>query len=770
LTRAYAASRTIAGALALAVIAVLALATPAGAPAARPSLRALRNDYLSALNLATRTGDASATRQVRIGIAVGHPDPSGEQAYLHALYDPASPDYHRFLTPAQYASRFGVTRASASQVRSWIASAGLHVDFQSGARDYLLASGTIAQVERLTNTTIGAYRFAGASFIANDAPPRIPANLPVFSILGLNTYQRFHTMQEEGNAAAQPPATGIGQATPSIGDRTPQQLWNIYKQPPEHTGQGVSVAILGEGATDSVIKDLHTFDKNNKLAELPVTVVHTPTNGKFDDTSGNGEWNIDMQAVHGMAPGIAKEVLYFAPSLADTDLVGSTATWVNDPSGPPIMNASLGECEVSPLNPTLNNQAFYPINGNENQQSTPVSQGLSNSSEPAQGMLLQQAVMEGRTFFASSGDGGSSCAALYPALNGVLNEGVPLTEDPADQPFAVGVGGTVLYADSTDPTANRLIEYAWTHSGGNASPFITAPAYQHDVPNLTRTCVSDPNGGTSNTGQLCRGVPDVAALSGDVVSNGYAIVSDGQASSGGGTSLSSPLWAGMWARVVGTAPAGSSGYGFANEAIYKIAKDPVRYARSFNDVTVGSNGLNTAQPGYDYVTGFGTPNVASLITDVQAVAPPVAASGTTPVGSSSGGAGERAPHCADHRAPVSRYTGKRVVGRGRVSLSGKTSDRGCGPRGRGAVRRVQISIARTGRHGCSFVDASGRLTPARACRRPILLPAKGHNSWSFSMRVHLPPGNYRVVARGTDTAGNKERPRKGKNTLKLRIR
>jgi hypothetical protein len=83
---------------------------------------------------------------------------------------------------------------------------------------------------------------------------------------------------------------------------------------------------------------------------------------------------------------------------------------------------------------------------------------------------------------------------------------------------------------------------------------------------------------------------------------------------------------------------------------------------------------------------------------------------------------------------------------------------------------VQISIARTGRHGCSFVDASGRLTPARACRRPILLPAKGHNSWSFSMRVHLPPGNYRVVARGTDTAGNKERPRKGKNTLKLRIR
>jgi pseudomonalisin len=720
---------------------------------------------------------------MRIGIAVGHPDPAGERAYLHGLYDPASPDYHRFLTPARYASRFGVTAASARQVRRWIASAGLRVDFQSGARDYVLASGTVKQVEALTNTTIGAYRFGGASFIANDAPPRIPATLPVFSILGLNTYQRFHTMQEEGRAAAtRAPAAAIGQATPSVGNLTPQQLWNIYKQPPEHTGQGVSVAILGEGSTDSVINDLHTFDKNNKLPEVPVTVVHTPTNGKFDDKSGNGEWNIDMQAVHGMAPGIAKEVLYFAPSLADTDLVGSTATWVNDPSGPPIMNASLGECEVSPLNPTLNSAAFYPINGNENQTATPVSQGLSNSSEPAQGMLLQQAVIEGRTFFASSGDAGSSCGALYaPAnTNGVLNQGVPLTEDPADQPFAVGVGGTVLYADSTDPTANRLLEYAWSHSGGNPSPFITAPAYQHDVQNLDRTCVGDQSGGSSNQGQLCRGVPDVAALSGDIFTNGYTIVSDGVASSGAGTSLSSPLWAGMWARVVGTAPAGSSGYGFANEAIYKIAKDPVRYARSFNDVTVGSNGLNPAMTGYDYVTGFGTPNVSALIGDVQAVAPAVAAGptssggsttvGTTPVGPTAGNAGSQAPQCADRSAPVSRYRGRRVVSRTRVVLRGVTTDRGCGPNGRGAVRSVTVSIARTGSHGCSFVDTGGRLTSARSCGRTIQLPASGHSSWRFAMRVQLPPGTYRVVVRGVDTAGNRERPSKRRNTLALRIR
>jgi pseudomonalisin len=756
------------------MVSALVLAVPAGAPAARTRLRPLRNDLLSALGRATRTGDARGDRQIRLGVAVGHPDPAGEDAYLHSLYDPASPDYHRFLSPAGFAKRFGVKPADAADVRAWAESTGMRAAYSSRARDYLLLRGTIAQAQRLTHTTIGAYRYAGKRFFANDGAPRVPATLPIFSVLGLNSYERFHTMREEGQAVAHHPVHAAAAATPDPGNRTPQQLWKIYQQPAEHTGQGVSVAILGEGATDSVIDDLHKFDTKNGFKQLPVTVVHTPVNGKFDDKSGNPEWNIDMQAVHGMAPDITKEVLYFAPSLADTDLVASTATWVNDPTGPPIMNASLGECEVSPLNPVLNNQALYPINGNENQMATPASQGLSNSSEPAQAMLLKQAVMEGRTFFASSGDAGSSCAALYApgigAGNGVLNQGAPLTEDPADQPFAVGVGGTVLYSDSSLPTADRLVEYAWTFSGGNPSPFITAPEYQHGVANLNRNCVSDQNGGSSNAGQLCRGVPDVAAISGDVISNGYTIISDGEDSSGGGTSLSSPLWAGMWARVVGAAPAGSSGYGFANEAIYKIAKDPVKYQRDFFDVTLGSNGLNPAQPGYDYVTGFGTPKLTTLLADVQAVAPAVAGVGTAGVGSTNAGSG--APRCADRKKPRSKFKGKRGVSRKRIALHGTSTDRGCGVHGAGAIRRVTISVVKLTAHGrhCRFMTAKGRLVSRVSCRKRILIPARGHTSWSFTRKVHLPAGLYRIVVRGLDTSGNREGATRKRNVFYRRLR
>ena len=187
------------------------------------------------------------------------------------------------------------------------------------------------------------------------------------------------------------------QGTPNVGVLSPEELRSVYEQPAGVTGQGTSVAILGNGATDSVIADLHAFDAEHGIAPLPSTSVHVPANGDFSDTSGNIEWNIDMQAIHGMAPGISREVLYFAPSLADSELTAALATWVNDPNGPPIMNASLGECEQIPiLNPILNNPLLNPINGNDG-GTCPVSQAVSQASEPATTMLLQQAVMEGRT-------------------------------------------------------------------------------------------------------------------------------------------------------------------------------------------------------------------------------------------------------------------------------------------------------------------------------------------------------------------------------------
>jgi pseudomonalisin len=651
----------------LLVLAALPAALPAAACA-----RVLHQNVLSRLDRAQDLGAAPAAQRLTIGVSLQRPDAAGEQRLVRDLFDPSSAGFHRFLTPQAFAQRFGVPAPTVQATRAWLAGGNLRVDYAAAAGDYLLASGAAGDVAALLHTSFHRFGFAGQTFVANLAAPTVPDGLPVSDVLGLNTFQRFHTMHSEASVARG------ASATPDPGSRTPEELWSIYEQPAQHTGQGVSVAILGNGATDSVIADLHQFDDAHRLPRVPVDVVRTPAGGDFSDTSGNPEWNIDMQAIHGMAPGIDREVLYFSPTLADTELVASTTAWVNDPKGPPIMNASLGECEVTPLNDALNSDALLPLNGNENTTGSalPVTQGLSNSSEPAQTKALQQAVIEGRTFFASSGDAGSSCGVLYlgplGAANGVANFGVPLTEDPGNNPYATGVGGTVLYSDGAQP-AGRALEYAWTHSGGNASPFQTAPDYQQGVANLDRPCVMDQTGQPTNTGQLCRAVPDVGAISGDVLSNGYTIISGGKDSSGGGTSLSSPLWAGMWARIAGTAPAGTS-YGFANQVIYKIAKDPQRYAESFFDVTAGSNGLNPALPGYDYVTGFGAPRLAGLLRNVQALAPPGAVAagvGGGAAGASAPGAGASGSSSAKknassrrRRASHNRRTGRRHARRG----------------------------------------------------------------------------------------------------------
>ena len=324
-----------------------------------------------------------------------------------------------------------------------------------------------------------------------------------------------------------------------------------------------------------------------------------------------------MQAIHGMAPGIAREVLYFAPSLADSELTAALGAWVNDPNGPPIMNASLGECEQIPiLNPILNNPLLNPVNGNGNPSALPVSQAVSQASEPATTQLLQQAVMEGRTFFAASGDNGSSCTLAYPGANGVTTRVCRSRRIPRTRPSPRASAAPSSTATATSPPAAARARLGVLGRQGepvHPRPRLPAGRRQPEPPVRGRQ-----NGNPTNTGQLCRGVPDVAALSGDAVANGYSIVSDGQDAGGSGTSLSSPLWAGMWADVLSTAPPGAT-YGFANPSIYAIAQDPARYAAAFTDITAGANGLNPALGGYDYVTGFGAPRLAGLISQVQAV-------------------------------------------------------------------------------------------------------------------------------------------------------
>jgi hypothetical protein len=139
----------------------------------------------------------------------------------------------------------------------------------------------------------------------------------------------------------------------------------------------------------------------------------------------------------------------------------------------------------------------------------------------------------------------------------------------------------------------------------------------------------------------------------------------------------------------------------------------------------------------------------------------------------------RTGSCFDRTPPVTALTRRNLkASRRLVRLHGRSRDVGChtasGASLRGSVNRVFVSLAKVRGKGvgfnCRFVNARGRLTPTRNCRRPILLPAKGRESWSFSLPVHLPPGHYRIQVRAVDRARNKETPHGGRDILLFTIR
>ncbi len=588
-------------AAAAAVLAVPALAFGAQSSAsASPLLGGLvsqlfTGNLLPGLASATNLGPAPASTPMSLVVGLSRPDPAGESQYLAAEYNPSSPLYHQFLTPSTFAARFGVPAATRSAVISWLTSSGLHVDSVSAAGDNYAVSGTASQVASTFKTSIRRFTTDGKGFLANTTYPAVPSGLPVNTIVGLNTLQGFST------PAKQTPAQDTCLASTCLGVTTPKDLWSVYDQPAAYQGAGQQLAVFGEGQSADVITDLRQFETANGLPQLPVTVKHPAGDTDFSDDTGREEWNIDTQASSGMAPQADGMTLYFGSSLSDADVLKMFQQWTDDANGPMQANASFGECETNPTNPLTGGPlSTLPL---------PVMEGLGNNLQPQADAVLKQAAMEGKTLFSSTGDTGSSCpviaAPVIGAGNGLLNQVVPLTNYPASSPFVTAVGGTVLY---TDGNGNRAQEYAWTFTGGGSSLLIGLPDYQQGVSNNNIPCLQP------TPGVACRAVPDVAAQSGDVLTNGYQIYSAGAATEGGGTSLSSPLWMGMWTRVQGAK--GGTGNGFANYPLYAMGKNATTEARDYTDITLGSNGLYAAGTGWDYTTGWGAPKVAGLICDI----------------------------------------------------------------------------------------------------------------------------------------------------------
>jgi pseudomonalisin len=330
---------------------------------------------------------------------------------------------------------------------------------------------------------------------------------------------------------------------------TPQDFWSFYNAPSGETGQGQTIAIVTEGSMTGVLSDLRKFESTYGLPQVPVSVV--PIDGGSTDTSESTEFDLDTQYSTAFAPGVSQVILYDTASLETSDLLDAVTAFAG---GPALAGSfSGGLCE-----------ALAEVSGTE-----------SSIDE-----VLEQVAAEGKTFFAASGDTGGLCSPV--GVNGIP-AGVPDVLYPAASPYAIGVGGTSIV------DIGPVREIGWVGSGGGPSLFEAQPSWQA--------------GAGGSLLPLRRGVPDVA-LDADANLSPYLVVVNGTVTPVGGTSASTPSWLGIWARTL----AARGPVGFAGPVLYK--NEP---ASAFNDIILGDNVPYPDTPGWDYVTGRGTPNIADII-------------------------------------------------------------------------------------------------------------------------------------------------------------
>ncbi|MGA8072944.1 MAG: S53 family peptidase [Candidatus Acidiferrales bacterium] len=504
-----------------------------------------------ALANATSQGLLPDSTPIHVNVALQIQNRDALVQYVQHITTPGAPLYGQELDPAGFAAAYAPSSSEVQSVVSYLSGAGFQ-NVQVEPNNLMIAAdGTAAAVRQAFNTQLGLYRVNGASVYANLGPAQVPSALGsiVGAVLGLNNAAKM-SFPLASNAVSLPTFPGSYRA---------KNLWTAYDVTGTPNGSKTAIAIFAEGDVSGVVSDLRLAEKANGLAQVPVKIVQVGL--ASPDTSGADEFDLDTQYSTGMAGTVSTLYIYTTTSLTDSD----TALMFNHFAAQKLAragSASFGICEVFPY---LDGSMLADDNS------------------------FLEAAAQGQTVFASTGDTGSSCGVAVGA-NGVPGAGIPMVEYPSSSTYVIGAGGTTLLTNADGTWDNEI---GWYAGGGGLSQFELSGFWQTPVNSLST---------------VGKGTPDIA-MDADPNSGVYLWLNGAETCCYGGTSLSSPLALGVWARLQS---AHSNKLGFAAPVLYTGATgvpSPASPA-GFHDIIVGANGLYTALPGYDYVTGLGTFDIA----------------------------------------------------------------------------------------------------------------------------------------------------------------
>jgi subtilase family serine protease len=565
--------------------------------------------------------------------------PEQEQAFESFLanqQNPASLDYHHWLTPAEVGDRFGLSEADIATITGWLQSQGLHVNWVSPSRLFIGFGGTAANVGRAFQTELHNYKVDGVERMSVSSDPTIPQAL----VPAIKSIRGLYTIPEHPMHSMAAPRTAMPDANSSNGEHflAPADFAAIYNIPPGSTGAQFTIGIVSWSRTD--FADFDNFrQKTGNYFSNPTEVVPTAFGGidpgpaytsppaATVDLSGQVEATLDVLRAGSVAPG-ANLLLVASPSSATSSGIGEDAQYMVQTTPVPVqvMTISFGDCESSggPAGVQYWDQLF------------------------------QQAASEGISVFVSSGDSGAAgCDAAF-----VVPPAPPIANSPnyiCSSSYATCVGGTE-FNDTANPSAywsssnsstlqsafGYIPEGGWNESwvgltsmiaasGGGVSKVIATPSWQ------TGTGVPAARSG--------RYTPDVSFSSS--MHDGYF----GCFAAGGASCVSSSTGSYTFTAFAGTSAAAPSMAGVAallnlklgspqgnlNPEIYREAATT---PAAFHDVTVATAGLNICllstpsmcnnsiagpinltgnQPGYavnagyDEVTGLGSLDITTFL-------------------------------------------------------------------------------------------------------------------------------------------------------------
>jgi subtilase family serine protease len=567
---------------------------------------------------------------------------------LQQQQDPSSPNFHKWLTPEQYADRFGLSPNDVEKVSVWLRSQGFTIVQVARGRDWIAFSGNAALVENAFHTEIHYYNVDGEMHHANATPLSIPQALGGV-VAGFGGLHDFSLQPMGIGHAALNDATFPMIARPlyNLGGSNflaPGDIATIYNISPLYTagitGTGIKMVVVGQVDVSASLSDIDNFRSAFGLAKNdPKQTIVGGTNP--GTSSGDmGESKLDLEWAGAVAQNAS---ILFITAAVSNNGVFAAAQYAVDNKLAPVISMSYGGCESS-------NAGFIPT----------------YETDP-----MQKASAFGITFVASSGDtGAAACDAGDTPPIIVASQGLSVNY-PASSPEVTGVGGNEFnegsgtYWNGSDANGGTAVSYipemAWNDTTFNGTLSASGGgASSCGLSTLSGTCTGGfpkPSWqtGTGVPADSVRDVPDVA-MSASADHDGYIVCDSGSCASGignspqivGGTSASAPVFGGIVTLL--NQFLGGSGLGNINSRLYQLAQNSSNGV--FHDVTTGNNIVPCANPspncptkapfqfgysatkGYDQVTGLGSLDAHALATNfsVSKIATSVALSAPpTPV-------------------------------------------------------------------------------------------------------------------------------------------